>query len=97
MKKHGVFHYFITALEYLLIETASAIISALVVAVGYYVYITQVNPWKIVFGVPLMLIGFGLTLNFLLTAVLVIFSPKYNRGVCKLCAPSSVAKLTKKR
>jgi TRAP-type C4-dicarboxylate transport system permease small subunit len=97
MKKHGVFHYVITVFKYLLIETASSIISVLVVVGGYYIYITQVNPWKLVFGIPLMLIGVGLTINFLLTAVLVIFSPRYNRGVCKLCTPISVAKLTKKR
>jgi hypothetical protein len=88
MKKRGVFHYVVTILDKLLITIAYLIISILVVAGSYAAYVTQKSPINLTLSLSLILGGPGLTLNFLWTTILVIFSSKYNRGVYKLCSPS---------
>jgi hypothetical protein len=97
MDRHGVFHYVLTVLENVLVKISSLMISLLVGLAGYIVLVRQRSPYNLVFGLPLILIGVVITLNSLWSVVLVIFSPGYNRGVCKLCASNSKAKLTKKR
>lgn len=88
MKKHGGYHYILTALEVLLSKAAFLLVSIAAVLAGYLIFVGQKTPLKFIFGIPLILGGAGLTINLLWTIILVIFSPKYNRGVCKICNPS---------
>ena len=53
---------------------------------GYLIYQTIRNPFDIVLGIPLMLIGGGLLINKLGDVVNSIFSQAYNKGVCIFCS-----------
>ncbi len=85
MKKHNLLHYIVTVIYQLLMGALLTLIGVAIVIAGYTAYKNQASPLNLIISIPLVLGGAGLTINFLWTIILTIFSPTYNRGVCKIC------------
>lgn len=85
MKEHGFIHYFVTALYHFLIGVVSSLTCVALGVVGYILFTRIMTPLNLIIGAPLMLTGACLAINFLYTSVLIIFSPTYNRGMCRFC------------
>lgn len=85
MKKHGFGHYVMTIFYQLLKGSLLALIGVIIVWMGFISYNSQASPLNLIIGIPLTFGGAGLTINFLLSIILTIFSPAYNRGVCNIC------------
>lgn len=86
MEKHTIFHYILTIFVTFIKSLISSFVWVLVVFGGYLIYQARRNPFDIVLGIPLMLIGGGLIINKLGDVANSIFSPTYNKGVCFFCS-----------
>ena len=75
-----------TILSTLFKSVTFSLVSILILLAGYLIYKTGKTPFDIVLGIPLILIGGGLTVNKLWDSFLAIFSPTYNKGICILCS-----------
>jgi len=85
-QKHNIFHYLFTIFYILFTSLISSFVWIFVILAGYLIYQTIRNPFDIVLGIPLMLIGGGLLINKLGDVVNSIFSQAYNKGVCIFCS-----------
>lgn len=84
-RNHTVFHYLFTVIIVLVKGVIGSILWILIALGGYFIFQSHKTPLDIVLGLPLLLIGGGFSLQALWTVVLAIFSPQFNRGVCRLC------------
>jgi len=84
-KGHNFFHYLITVFVFLVKGILGEFVWFFVAASGYLIYKTRVTPYDMIIGVPLMLIGIGLIVNFVWSELLAVFSWKYNKEVCVIC------------
>ncbi len=58
----------------------------LVVGVGgFFIYQKASTPYDLVIGMPLVVISVGFIVNLILSELLAVFSPKYNKEVCVIC------------
>gem|GEM_PF-2689762 len=85
MEKHNLFHYFLTIILKLIKNTIFCSLFFLIGLGGYFIFQSKMSPYNIIFGIPLMGIGFGMTANYLWGLLLSIFSPAFNKGVCFFC------------
>jgi len=84
-RKHNLFHYLFVIFENLVKGIVSSLLWFLLALVGYLIFKKQGSPVGIIIGLPIILAAAGLIINDLATVFQAIFSPPYNRGVCKLC------------
>ncbi len=89
VQKHNFFHYFATIFYFLVTRLMASIVWVLIALVGLFIISSGREAWIILFGLPLVLIGGGLLVNYLATIVFVIFDFTYNRGVCPICKPNN--------
>lgn len=85
-QKHTILHYLFTAFYVLIKSLIFSLGWIFIAAGGYFVYQTKKTPVDLILGLPLMLVGGGLAVSKLWSGFLAIFSPTYNRGVCRLCS-----------
>jgi len=84
--KHTLWHYATVVLSTLVKSLLGSFVWMAIAGVGILIYQTKKSPYDLIIGIPLILAGAGLTLNNFGSLVLTIFSPKYNKGVCRLCS-----------
>lgn len=84
--KHNLIHILLNILSYMLKALISTVIWITVGVAGIIIFQSKQSPFDMVFGIPLALIGIGLTLNGILSFILSIFSAKFNQGICRWCS-----------
>ncbi|OGM34574.1 hypothetical protein A3D00_05145 [Candidatus Woesebacteria bacterium RIFCSPHIGHO2_02_FULL_38_9] len=82
---HNVIHYLATVVWSIIKGIASSSIWIIIGAAGFLIFQAKKSPYDIILGLPLILIGAGMTINNLANIVYSVFSPQYNRGVCIIC------------
>lgn len=85
-RRHNILHYLFVIFENLFKSLAVSLVWLVVAAIGYWIFIRSSLVVGWVVGVPLILIGGGLMINSLSTVIQTIFSPTYNKGVCRICS-----------
>ncbi|HJX46051.1 MAG TPA: hypothetical protein VJ399_02695 [Patescibacteria group bacterium] len=85
VKNHNFIHYITTSFWSLIRGLAISFIWILLGIVGLLIIRTGKSPWDVLIGLPLVLVGGGFVINHMWTSVLTIFSPTFNREVCRLC------------
>ncbi|OGM09056.1 hypothetical protein A2W13_03885 [Candidatus Woesebacteria bacterium RBG_16_36_11] len=83
--KHNFVHHIVTSLWSLIKGLTVSLIWILISGVGLVILKSGKSPIDLLIGLPLLLIGGGFVINYMWTSVLTIFSPTFNREVCKLC------------
>ena len=86
MKKHGIAHYLLTFLFVFVKSLLGAIFWIILTGVGLFIFQLKKSPYDLIVGLPLLLVGAGLTLNSFLSVFNAIFSFKYNQGMCPICS-----------
>ncbi|OGH20633.1 MAG: hypothetical protein A3D74_04225 [Candidatus Levybacteria bacterium RIFCSPHIGHO2_02_FULL_37_13] len=85
---HSFFHYVLT----IVFEIFKAVVGSsywyVIGFVGFLIFRSKMSPFDLVIGLPLLIVGIGVAVNSLETVFLAIFSPKYNKGICRLCDKS---------
>lgn len=83
--KHSFFHYILT----IAFETFKAVVGSsywyILGVLGFLILRSNMSPFDIIIGLPLLVIGIGLIANSLETVFLAIFSLRFNKGICRLC------------
>jgi uncharacterized membrane protein YvlD (DUF360 family) len=87
--KHNIGHYFLTFIYILLKSLLSASVWIILSGVGYLIYNSKKTPFDLIIGLPLMLLSIGLFINNIYSAILALFAPIYNKGVCPLCSKNA--------
>ena len=85
MKSHPLWHYILVIIVTIIKNIISEILWFFLGLGGYYILISKKTPYDVTIGLPLLLIGWGFVINGLLSELLSVFSPSYNRGVCFIC------------
>lgn len=84
-KKHNLRHYLLTSAYVIIVSMITSVMWFVVAVVGFYILKSGKTPWTILAGLPLLLIGGGLVMHKMTSAVLAIIAPHYNKGKCVLC------------
>ena len=84
-KKHTPVHYLFTIFYTFVLSVVNSLIWITLGSVGYLVYQSMKSPYHLIIGLPLLIIGLGMTINNLGSFLLSFFSPSFNRGMCKIC------------
>lgn len=85
-KRHTIIHYILVVSFTLLKSLFSNLIWLIIGLLGYLVFKNIRNPYSIILGLPLILIGVGMIVNNSHTFLLAAFSPKYNKAICFICS-----------
>lgn len=88
-QNHNILHYLLTVLYFIVTKLVTSIVWIGIAMVGILILLSGKEPWVILAGLPLALIGGGLLVNYLSSIFFVIFDLTYNRGVCPICNPKS--------
>lgn len=87
MAKHNFFHYLLTAL-WITIKAIPLIgVGVVVFLVGFLIFKNAGQPYDIMIGFPLMLLGASATGVNLYEALASILDLRYSRGHCPICNP----------
>jgi hypothetical protein len=82
---HTFSHYILT----IAFETFKAVVGSIYWFIlgiaGFLIFRSKMSPFDLVAGLPILIIAIGLIANSLQTVFLAIFSPTYNKGICRLC------------
>lgn len=90
MKDHAIAHYILTIFWVLVKLIVRANFWIILTVIGWYNFRFAKSPYDLVVGLPMLLLGLGLTINEFMSMLLIVLSPIYNKGVCPFCNSSSL-------
>lgn len=83
--RHGWVHHLVAIIYVVVLGLARGIVWLAVGMVGAVVWWIVPSPFNLVIGLPLVLGSVGLLVNTVWDKILVVFSDKFNHGMCPVC------------
>lgn len=82
---HNFVHYIATSVYFTVKSLTEAFLAIIVAVFGWYLFEGLKSPLNIILSFPLVFGAGGFAISKMFTAIMSIFSPRFNRGVCVFC------------
>ncbi|OGM03938.1 hypothetical protein A2715_02485 [Candidatus Woesebacteria bacterium RIFCSPHIGHO2_01_FULL_39_32] len=83
--KHTILHRVVMISYTVLFNVIEMIICLFITFLGFYFYKSTNYPFRLIFAIPFIFLGLGIAIHSIINVYLVIFSQKYNSGICIFC------------
>lgn len=87
MATHNFFHWLLTALGTILKNFPLIGLGVVVGLFGFLVFNTAEQPYPLIFGLPLILLGLSITLINIYETLAAVLDRRYNQSHCPICNP----------